>query len=64
MAACATSALWSLFQKTAKIFQHSIPSPVEITKIDTDMAKQCDLEYLGQRMNEEFGVKTIRYVKG
>jgi len=32
VAACATSALWSVFQKTGKKFQHAIPSPVEITK--------------------------------
>ena len=31
-AACATSALWSVFQGTGKIFQHPILSPVEITK--------------------------------
>jgi hypothetical protein len=31
-AACATSALWSTFQATGKLFQHRIPSPVEITK--------------------------------
>ncbi len=31
-AACATSALWSVFQGTGKLFQHPIPSPVEITK--------------------------------
>ena len=30
--ACATSALWSTFQATGKLFQHRIPSPVEITK--------------------------------
>lgn len=38
VAACATSALWSVFQGTGKLFQHSIPSPYEITKnatIDT-----------------------------
>jgi hypothetical protein len=33
VAACATSALWSVFQITGKTFQHKIPSPVEITKI-------------------------------
>lgn len=32
LAACATSALWSIFQVTGKIFQHSIPSPSVITK--------------------------------
>lgn len=31
-AACATSALWSAFHGTGKLFQHAIPSPVEITK--------------------------------
>ncbi len=29
--ACATSALWSAFQGTGKLFQHIIPSPIEIT---------------------------------
>ncbi|MBN1900638.1 hypothetical protein JW926_04845 [Candidatus Sumerlaeota bacterium] len=32
VAACATSALWSSFQKTGMLFQHAISSPVEITK--------------------------------
>ena len=31
-AACATSALWSAFQGTGKLFQHDIPSPLEITR--------------------------------
>lgn len=31
VAACATSALWSCFQATGKLFQHQIPPPVEIT---------------------------------
>jgi len=34
-AACATSALWSAFQGTGRLFQHPIPSPVEITKAAT-----------------------------
>jgi hypothetical protein len=32
VAACATSALWSAFHGTGILFQHAIPSPVEITK--------------------------------
>lgn len=36
VAACATSALWSVFHGTGMLFQHSIPSPVEITKAATD----------------------------
>jgi hypothetical protein len=35
-AACATSALWSVFQGTGILFHHSIPSPTEITKKATD----------------------------
>jgi hypothetical protein len=31
-AACATSALWTVFHGTGMQFQHSIPSPVEITQ--------------------------------
>jgi len=34
-AACATSALWSAFQVTGLMFQHGIPSPVEITSSAT-----------------------------
>ena len=33
VAACATSALWSAFQRTGRIYHHQIPSPVEITKL-------------------------------
>jgi len=32
-AACATSALWSVFQGTGKLFHHPIPSPVDITRM-------------------------------
>lgn len=32
VAACATSALWSAFQSTGRVFGHPILSPVEITK--------------------------------
>jgi hypothetical protein len=32
VAACATSALWSVFHGTGKLFQHPIPPPVAITK--------------------------------
>jgi len=35
-AACATSALWSVFQGTGKEFQHIIPSPVQITQAATE----------------------------
>jgi hypothetical protein len=35
VAACATSALWSAFHGTGMLFQHPIPSPVEITRAAT-----------------------------
>ena len=34
-AACATSALWSIFHKTGLMFHHSFPTPIEITKSAT-----------------------------
>jgi hypothetical protein len=36
VAACATSALWSAFHKTGLNFQHSVPTPVEITRSATE----------------------------
>ncbi len=36
-AACATSALWTVLQGTGKLFQHTIPSPVEITRLATQI---------------------------
>lgn len=36
VAACSTSALWSVLQGTGKVFHHHIPSPVEITKLATE----------------------------
>lgn len=32
VSACATSALWSLFQSTGVTFQHAIPTPLQITR--------------------------------
>lgn len=48
VAACATSALWSCFQGTGKLFQHSIPPPVEIT------------EWAGEHMPENIVVASAR----
>jgi hypothetical protein len=36
VAACATSALWSVFQGTGLLFQHAIPSPSKITEAATE----------------------------
>jgi hypothetical protein len=35
VAACATSALWSVFHGTGILFHHQIPSPAQITKLAT-----------------------------
>lgn len=37
VAACATSALWSIFQATGQLFQHMIPSPSAITSQATEI---------------------------
>ncbi len=37
VAACATSALWSIFQATGQLFQHQIPSPSAITNNATEI---------------------------
>jgi len=42
VAACATSALWSVFQGTGKLFQHAIPSPSAITKTATEHITDCE----------------------
>lgn len=36
VAACATSALWSVLHGTGVLFHHAIPSPVQITRIATE----------------------------
>jgi len=37
VAACATSALWTLFQATAREFQHQLLTPIEITRAATHL---------------------------
>ena len=37
VAACATSALWTLFQATAREFQHHVLTPIEITRAATHL---------------------------
>lgn len=38
VAACATSALWSALQATAKEFQHALWTPIEITRAATELS--------------------------
>ena len=37
VAACATSALWSIFHGTGLLFQHQIPTPAQITNAATEL---------------------------
>lgn len=37
VAACATSALWSAFHATGEVFQHPVPSPVDITRVAAEV---------------------------
>jgi len=39
VAACASSALWTMLHSTSRLFQHAMPSPVEITKSATAHAR-------------------------
>ena len=62
VAACATSALWSAFQGTGKLFQHQIPSPVEITKAATRQIPQETRAFPSSGLTLEQMADAIRYV--
>ena len=60
--ACATSSLWSIFHSTGKLFQHPIPSPVEITKISTDQVSSDTRIFPNKGLNLKMiaqGIKNI-----
>ena len=60
--ACATSSLWSIFHSTGKLFQHPIPSPVEITKMATDQASSDTRIFPNKSLNLKMiaqGIKNI-----
>ena len=62
LAACATSALWSVFQGTGKLFQHPIPSPYEITRGATEHALRPAREFPNKGLIPPQMVKAIRDV--
>jgi len=53
VSACATSALWSAFQCTAKLFHHKIVSPVEITKSATEHFPLSERTFPNKGLNIE-----------
>ncbi|MFH1817772.1 MAG: hypothetical protein ABIK08_18280 [Pseudomonadota bacterium] len=62
VAACATSALWSVFQGTGKLFQHPIPSPVEITKAAAERLPSSTRLLPNRGLNLEMMAHAIRSV--
>ncbi len=63
VAACASSAIWSAFQATGMLFQHSIPSPVEITKNATKYFPYANRHFPNKGLTAEQMAHAIRNVE-
>jgi hypothetical protein len=63
VAACASSAIWSAFQGTGLLFQHSIPSPVEITKAATKNFPHANRHFPNEGLTAEQMAQAIRNVQ-
>lgn len=61
-AACATSALWSAFQATAKLFQHPILSPVRITAAAAETHPHDDRVFPNHGLTVEQMAAAVRVV--
>jgi hypothetical protein len=61
-AACATSALWSAFHGTGKLFQHAIPSPYAITKSASDHISSASRNFPNKGLTLEQMAAAIRSV--
>lgn len=60
--ACATSALWTIFQGTGKTFQHAIPSPVEVSNF-ADHHRRLEARLAPSRgLSDEQAVRAIEEV--
>lgn len=62
VAACASSAIWSAFQVTGKLFQHYIPTPVEITKSAIERIPNSGRNFPNDGLSEEQMAQAIRSV--
>lgn len=62
VSACASSAIWSVFHGTGKMFQHRIPSPVEITKWATKYFPFSNRHFPNQGLTGEQMALAIREV--
>lgn len=59
-AACASSALWSMFHGTGALFQHTIPSPYVITKLATENFPTRSRIFPNKGLSLEMMAKAIR----
>lgn len=62
VAACASTAIWSAFQATAYLFQHSVPTPVEITKAAVKLFPFSNRHFPNTGLSEEQMALAIRDV--
>lgn len=62
VAACASSAIWSALQGTGLLFQHRIPSPVEITKAATKNFPHANRHFPNEGLTSEQMAQAIRSI--
>ena len=62
VAACASTAIWTAFQATAYLFQHSVPTPVEITKAAVKFFPLSNRHFPNKGLSEVQMAQAIRDV--
>jgi len=62
VAACASTAIWTAFQATAYLFQHSVPTPVEITRAAVKYFPFSNRHFPNKGLSEEQMAQAIRDV--
>ena len=62
VAACASSAIWSAFQVTGILFQHFIPTPVEITKSAIEIIPDSSRHFPNKGLSPEQMAQAIRNI--
>lgn len=63
VSACATSALWTIFQSTGPRWNHSIPSPVEITRMAMEKAYASSRAFPNNGLSAEQIADCIKALK-
>ncbi|MFZ1692047.1 MAG: hypothetical protein WAT74_02525 [Flavobacteriales bacterium] len=62
VAACASTAIWSAFQRSGALFHHTIPSPVEITRAATKHFPFANRHFPNKGLSPEQMAHAIRSV--